>query len=167
MRLNAKIQVKGEFFEGKAPEIVQSEMYDAVYEAVLFLVAKIKPLVPIGVYGAKGGLLSTISEEMHGKGTPHIKGIVTHGSKYGDVIEKGREPGKRWPPEGSLLRWIEVKFGVGETEAKSIEFLVRKKIGEKGFKGAHMFERAFNENFNRLDDIFSRRGFRIAKELSK
>jgi hypothetical protein len=95
------------------------------------------------------------------------KGIVGTGSPYGDVIELGRRPGSKWPPEGVLERWIEEKIGAEGAQLKSLEFLIRRKIGRKGFPGVHMFERAFKANYRKLVDIFERAGFKITKEINE
>ena len=166
MALAVVISKKGALFEGKAPEIIQGEMSAAMYEATAFLEREVKEGTPQGVFGDQGGLLSTIHGEVIEKGETVVKGIVAHQSAYGDVVEKGRDPGKTWPPEGSLLRWIEVKLGVGERAAKSLEFVIRRKIGKEGTKGAHMFENALDDNWNRVEDIFDRHGFEIAKKLN-
>jgi len=166
MELKVSITTKGKIFEGKAPEIVQDQLAAAMYEATSFLEREVKKRTPQGVFGGAGGLLSTIHGEVVGKGTPVIKGIVAHGSAYGDVIEKGRRAGKTWPPEGALLRWIEVKMGLPEETAKRLEFVIRRKIGQKGFPGAHMFENALQEGWPKLKDMFDRAGFEIARELN-
>lgn len=167
MELKVSVTQKGKIFEGVSHAIIQDNLSQAMYEATAFLEREVKKRTPQGVGGAKGGLMSTIHGEVIGKGTSVIKGIVSHQSKYGDVIEKGRTAGKTWPPEGALIRWIEVKMGLSGPEAKRIEFLIRRKIGKKGFPGAHMFERALNENWGRLQGIFERMGFEIARELSE
>ncbi|GER92685.1 hypothetical protein A45J_0403 [hot springs metagenome] len=167
MELKVTVTQKGKIFEGVSQEIVRDNLAQAMYEATQFLEREVKKRTPQGVGGAKGGLMSTIQGEVIGKGTTAIKGIVAHQSEYGDVVEKGRTAGKAWPPEGSLIRWIEVKMGLSGDESKRIEFLVRRKIGKKGFPGAHMFERALNENWGRLQGIFDRCGFEIARELSE
>lgn len=167
MELKVSVTQKGKIFEGVSQFIIRDKLSQAMYEATAFLEREVKKRTPQGVGGAQGGLLSTIHGEVIGKGTSVIKGIVGHTSKYGDVIEKGRTAGKAWPPEGSLIRWIEVKMGFGAAEAKRIEFLIRRKIGKKGFPGAFMFERALNENWGKLQGIFDRCGFEIARELSE
>jgi hypothetical protein len=167
MEFKVSIKPKGKIFEGKAPEIVQKALEGAMYEATSFLEAEVKEYSPTGVFGASGGLISTIHGEVVGKGTPLVKGIVGHQSAYGDVIEKGRRAGKTWPPEGALLRWIELKMGVEEEQAKRLEFVIRRKIGQKGFPGAAMFETALKQGWPRLNKIFDDAGFRIAKNLNQ
>ena len=53
-----------------------------------------------------------------------------------------------------------------EATALRLEYVVRRKIGEKGFEGAHMFEEAFNENLGTVEKIFDHYGFKIAMELN-
>jgi len=166
MELKATVTAKGAIFEGKAPEIIQTALTSAMYEATQSLEKKVKAKTPVGVGGAKGGLLSTIYGEVE-RGIPVIKGIVATQSPYGEVIEKGRTAGKKWPPEGVLIRWIELKMGVDEATAQRLEFVIRRKIGKKGFPGAHMFERAFTESWPQIKGIFERAGFNIARELNE
>jgi len=167
MKLVASVKVEGALLKGKAGKVVQQGLDRAMTEAVQFLTREVKVRTPQGVYGAQGGLLSTIHGEVIGKGTPRIKGIVASNKPYAAVIEKGRRPGKGMPPPGVLLRWIEVKLGVDETEAKRLEFVIRRKIAQKGFEGAHMFERALDENFEKLRAIFRRHGLSITRKLSQ
>jgi len=168
MKLQAEIKQKGPLLDGRAEGIIEKELLTAMYEATAFLEREVRERTPRGVYGAQGGLSATIHGEVS-KGSSVIKGIVGivgHQSRYGDVIEKGREPGKGMPPPGVLLRWIEVKLGVDERTAKSIEFVIRRKIGKKGFEGAHMFENALDENWDRVVGVFKERGFDIARKLN-
>lgn len=167
MELKVSITQKGKIFEGKAPEVIQKKLDSAMTLAVLLLEGEVKLRTPEGVYGAKGGLQGSIHGEVQGKGTPIVKGVVATQSKYGEVIEKGRRAGKAWPPEGALLRWIEVKFGVSEKVAKRIEFPIRAKIGKKGFPGAHMFEKGLDKNWPKVQKMFDDAGFEIARELEE
>lgn len=167
MELKAVITKKGAIFEGKAPEIINNELTAAMYEALALIERNVKRFTPVGVFGAQGGLLGSEHGEVIGKGTPLVKGVFASQSPYGEVIEKGRTAGKTWPPEGALVRWIEMKFGVDEAEAKRLEFVVRRKIGRKGFEGAHMFEKGFEASLPGLDEIFDRHGFNIARKLDE
>jgi hypothetical protein len=137
-----------------------------LYEATQFLEREVKKRTPTGVFGAQGGLLSTIHGEVVTKGGVAQKGIVGHSSKYGEVVEKGRTPGKSMPPEGSLLRWMEIKLGMDAVTARQREYVIRRKIGRKGFPGARMFERAFEENVGKIEKIFQQYGFKITMELN-
>lgn len=166
MELKVTVTAKGPLFEGKATGIMNDALTAAMYEATQLLERKVKEKTPRGVFGAQGGLASGIYGEVQGKGTPVVKGLVGHQSKYGDVIELGRRPGQKWPPRGALIRWMEVKLGMDDATAKKREFVLRRKIGQKGFPGAHMFEEALDTNWGTLVNIFNSCGFAIARELN-
>ena len=165
--INIRIDTSGALLEGKAPAIIQQGLDRFVTMATIFLSAEVQKGTPQGVMGYQGGLIATINSEVTGKGTPVVKGSVFHGSKYGDVVEKGRTAGKGMPPKGSLVRWLEVKLGLSQKEAQRIEFVVRRKIGLKGTKGAQMFEKALTNNLGRLEQMAQSAGLKIAVELNK
>ncbi|MBI5075631.1 MAG: hypothetical protein HZB62_10775 [Nitrospirae bacterium] len=167
MDMQATISVTGRIFKGDAPAVINKSMTALMYKVVAFLERAVKARTPRGVFGAQGGLLGSIQGEVQGKGTPTIKGTVFHGSKHGDVVEKGRTAGKAMPPAGTLVRWLEVKLGLSEKQAQRIEYVVRRKIAKKGFAGAYMFERAWTEHWPYIQRMFEQEGFEIAKELSE
>jgi hypothetical protein len=164
--INVNITRSGALLTNQAPQIIQTGLDRLVTAVTLFLAAEVKKRVPQGVFGAQGGLLGSIQHEVVGKGTPVIKGIVMSAQKYAEVVEKGRLPGRGMPPAGSLVRWLEVKLGLDEKTARKIEFVVRRKIGLKGFEGAHMFEKAVTENQIKLDQMAQAEGFKLAIDLT-
>lgn len=167
MEIKLRLDVTGALLTGKGPEIVQNNLDAAITEAALFLDKQVKALTPQGVGGAQGGLIATIDHAVVGKGTPLIKGVVFHSSKYGDVIEKGRRPGK-YVPVDPLRDWIKEKLKItNEKELASVSFLINRKIKKHGFGGAHMFEKAFNKNVSEIQNIFDRYGIIMTKELNK
>ena len=98
---------------------------------------------PRGVGGA-AGLAGSIFGEVQTLGKS-ITGIVGTPLEYGQVVELGRMPGK-YPPVGALLSWVEKILGYSGKEAKSVEYLVARKIAKKGYKGKFMFRDAWNMN---------------------
>jgi len=167
MNLSLGIEKKGAILQGKGPEITQAGLDRLVTMITMFLLAETKKRTPQGVFGAQGGLLGSEQADITGKGTPVVKGTVMSAQKYAEPIEKGRTAGKGWPPPGVLVRWIQLKFGVDEKTAQRVEFVVRRKIGQKGFEGAHMFEKSVTENLGRIDTMAQAEGFKIAVELDK
>jgi hypothetical protein len=165
MDFAVRVKIKGPLLSGKGPEIIQRQQEAAITEMVMYLLPKIQALTPQGVFGAQGGLLASIQADFQGKGTPAFKGILATDSKYGDVIDKGRRAGKGMPPKGSLVRWIELKFGLDEKSAQRIEYVVRHKIGQKGFEGVHMFEKGLADSMAMLQSIAARYGLETVKEL--
>lgn len=167
MNLQLRFDTQGALLTGSGPAIVQKNLDQAVTEVTLFLDTQVKARTPQGVNGAQGGLLGSIQNEVQGKGTPLVKGIVLSNHPTAAVIEKGRKPGKG-VPHGVLIPWIEKKIHPDTPEElERIEFLIRMKIKAKGFKGAHMFENAVNENWGAVQGIFNRYGITITQELSE
>lgn len=171
-KIVARIIEKGTLLTGRPKDVVQGEMRAAMHEATMFGVRRVKERTPQGVMGAQGGLLASIQPEVRPISSG-VLGIVGSAHRYGLVVEEGRRPGQKMPPGGKgslerpLLRWIQVKMGVGRDEAEGIEFLVRRKIAKKGTKGAFMFEKTLEEDWPEFQRIFDRYGIRIARELSK
>lgn len=165
MDLKIEIRPSGPLFDGSAAAAFQDAADEFVEEVVALLESEVRALTPVGVFGAQGGLLGGIHGEVINHGTPLVYGVVGHQSIYGDVREAGRQPG-RMPPAGSLIRWIEVVMGADPHTAKRIEYVVRRKIGQKGYKGAFMFDRAFRDNEARITGIAEEKGlvFRLGGE---
>lgn len=162
-RLN--INTSGALLSGQAPQIVQRNLDKFITQLTYFLLGEVQKRTPPGVYGAQGGLLGSIQAQVAGKGTPLVRGRVMSAQKYAEVVEKGRTAGKGMPPKGSLVRWLEVKLGLDTKTATAIEFVVRRKIGQKGFDGAHMFEKAVKENLGRIEAMAVACGLAIVAEL--
>lgn len=166
MELRVRIEVSGPLLAGKGPAIVQQHIERFVDLAVSLLVREVKIRTPRGASPAGSGLAYSIKEDVQGRGTPLVRGIVGTASKYGEVIERGRRPGRGWPPKGVLLEWIRYRFGVTDQKTlERLEFLIRRKIGQKGFEGVHMFEKALTENFNRLQAMAQREGLALVAVL--
>lgn len=176
MANEVKITKKGRIFQANqnyGPDnVVSNAMQRALTETLALLEREVKKRTPEGVGGAKGGLRATI----HGKQSKSLFGLsgqVLHQSKYGDVIELGRRPGKAPPPK-FLLKWVEVKLGLKGKEAVSAAFAISKKIGKRGYspkgnvgkKGARMFEKALAKNEAKIIKIFKRAGLRVAVTLN-
>lgn len=169
MELKIKIDVQGALLKGKAPEIVQRNLDEAITRATMLLWNEVLKRTPQGASGSKNGLLNSIKADVILKGTPVVKGIIVTDKKYGEVIEKGRQPGKGIAEAArpALIQWVNVKLGIEGKAAERVAFLISRKIKKYGFEGHHMFEKALNENMGKVDDIFKKAGFDIAKELSK
>ena len=81
--------------------------------------------------------------------------------KYADVIERGRQPGRKGPPPGVIEKWIaekplrlrDLKTGafVKSTPRgiKSAAFLIGRSMAKYGFEGIFFFAEALNDE---LDD---------------
>ena len=175
VELKATVKATGKLFQGDLTKTVEENLTSAMNEVIELMVREVMSRTPSGVFGDKGGLRSSITGEVF-RGTPVIRGIVASNSQYAEVIEKGRSAGKAWPPKGTLTPWIYKKFGqppykdlkTGERtiSLSSLSFMIRRKIGVKGFDGVQMFEKSLIENWPRIQRIFENGGFEIAKDLN-
>ena len=164
MQFTAHLKATGPLFT-QGPEIVQHNLDAFVEEVVQLLEREIKERTPQGVYGAQGGLLGSIGHTITGRGSKLVRGVIGTPQLYGDVVERGRRPGKM-PPQGALLRWVEVKTGLSGKEAQRVEYLVRRKIGQKGTAGAAMFSKGLLENLHRIEQISERYELKTTVDLN-
>jgi hypothetical protein len=167
LKIGSKMIFRGAFFN-KPARAVRDNQAAAMHEATQYTARRVKERVPQGVMGAQGGLLGSIQPEVR-RTSRTVIGIVGTPSPYGLVVEKGRRPGMKPPPAGTLLllRWIEAKMGVSAEAARVIEHPVRWKIAKKGTEGAFMFEKTLDEDWPEIRAIFERYGESLARELSR
>ena len=165
MDLAYKIEFSGPLFDGRAVQGMQDETDAFIVESVAYLETLVKKYTPVGVFGAQGGLLGGIYGEPVQLGSPVAMGIVGHQSGiYGDIVERGRQPGKM-PPKGSLIRWINVVLGVEGKRAEGLDYAIRRKIAERGTQGAAMFFNAMEEGWPVLQKMAQKSGGSIADKM--
>ena len=74
---------------------------------------------------------------------------------YAGVMESGRRPGAKFPPVQAMLFWVKTRLGIEDEKlAKSVAFLVGRKIAKKGIAGHFMFKRALGTLQTELRGIF-------------
>lgn len=99
--------------------------------------------------------------------------LTIEGWKYIEVISGGREPGKKAPPVGKIMEWIDAKKGINVKSGRkrSLAFIIAKRIGERGIKGNNMLTEIKNQFAPRIDqdlaDIIQEEITRIAEETNK
>ena len=139
--LTYRVQATG----GLVSDVSIAEQFDAEIQATLAeLGAYGQRLVvqgaPRGVSAGGGGLAGSIFTEL--RGVPARRAVMIASSVfYAPIREIGRRPGKR-PPLEPIRRWVTRKLNVPADRAAGVAFLVSRKIGQRGYPGAHMFERA-------------------------
>ena len=105
------------------------------------------------------------------KATPNS--LTIEGWKYIEVISGGREPGKKAPPVGKIMEWIDAKRGINVKSGRkrSLAFIIAKRIGERGIKGNNMLTEIKNQFAPRIDEdlanIIQEEITRIAEETNK
>ena len=147
------------------PGVVAEEGGKGMDRVVRRLETEVVKGTPRGVGGA-AGLAGSIHGEVVSHGLP-IVGVVGTPLEYGIVIEEGRRPGQRMPPVGPIALWAQRKLGVSGKEARSVGFVIARSIGKKGFKGARMFERAWNRLERWVQDELRTIATRVAERLNR
>ena len=80
---------------------------------------------------------------------------------YSAPVDLGTRP--HFPPSEALLLWVQRKLHINdEKQARSVAFLIARKISRTGTKGAQMFERAFPQLEQKAPDILE---LEIAKSV--
>lgn len=146
----------------QAPEIVTEELVAAATESSLLLEREVKELTPTGI-GAGGGLRGSVSAREPRVLADNVIGEVGTPMNYAVPVEIGTKP--HFPPIQPLADWAEHKLGVPREEARSVGFLIARKISQKGTEGVHMFERAFATNEPQVQQFFEAAQTRIAERI--
>lgn len=119
---------------------------------------------PRGASQGAAGLRGSIFTELRGR--PGMRSQVVASSVfYAPIVERGRRPGKMPPPK-ALLLWVVRKLGIADKkEARSVAFLVARKIGRIGTTGAAMFFNAAQRLEPIARERFRALGERLARHL--
>ena len=69
--------------------------------------------------------------------------------QYGIFVEVGTRP--HWPPPAAIEGWVRRRLGVtSDRQARELAFLIGRKIARVGTPGRFLFERALEENQDRI-----------------
>lgn len=147
----------------RAPEIVTEELTRASWAAELLLEREVKEETPVGVGGGAGlkGSISAREPRIAGVG---VIGEVGTALNYAVPVELGTRP--HFPPVQPLADWARQKLGVDPRQARSVGFLIARKISRRGTTGAHMFRKAFDRNFAQVARIYQDARSRIADRIA-
>lgn len=167
----------------KYPLAVRVGAEAGIQKAILLLENAVKTNIqqgraPHGATVATGTLMGSVFSEMRGTAA-EIHGVVAvspPADRYALVVETGRRPGARMPPAEALILWVRQKLSTGIGAAatvtgksgkpqrsrgkagsaeRALAFVVARSIGRKGFPGVHMFERAFQEQQQNVQQIIT------------
>lgn len=144
----------------RAPDVVRQELLAAMLEADQLLLREVKEQTP----AATGTLRS--SEHAVERVQPFgVQGLVGSSLSYAEPVELGTKP--HFPPVEALMDWVKSRFSVrSEREARSIAFLIARKISRVGTRGAGMYQKALAACEGQIRTIFDRAQQRIAARLA-
>jgi len=155
------------------PDAVADEIYSSMVESVAAFEQAVKLETPVNFGHLQGSIASEIT------GTPvNMVGTVMTPSPYGWYVERGRSAGK-WPTSDeafeSIKLWV-IRKGLkwtyktksGKARPMSVEqmaWLVARKIGTKGTKGAAMFYKGFQAALPAVERLWLGLPDRVIKRI--
>lgn len=144
----------------RSPEICIEELQAAMVEANTMLEREVKDATPTAQGTLRGSITRT--EEVSETG---VIGMVFSPLNYAESVELGTRP--HFPPIEPLIDWVVLKLGVPEKEARSVAFLVARKISRVGTPGYGMFNRTFAWQHSQVEGFFQEALGRISARLGE
>lgn len=161
MKVNVEFQNLGRLADlwRQAPELTSQIVGDAMDEAVLLLQREVSDAAPLGVLGnLRNGWFSDVVS-LSGQ----VVGTVATTVEYAESVELGSKP--HFPPLAPLVDWVIAKLGVPQVEARSIAYLVARKISKSGTKAQLFVKGAFEANTPQVRAFFDEALQRITLRL--
>jgi hypothetical protein len=136
---------------GRLPEQTERILVGAVWKSLLLLEREIKERTPVGVTGLLRQSIAAHRPRVDIGG--RIVGEVGTPLSYAESREKGTKP--HFPPVEALEDWVRAKLGIAPAQARSVAFLVARKIAMVGTEGAFMFAGAFEATEDQIERFFN------------
>lgn len=146
---------------GENSDLIQDELERAMTESVILVEGAVVKRTPVNT----GSLRQSIDRSVRGR-LARIEGRVFTPSPYGLPVERGRKPGK-FPPIAPIELWVRRKLQVSDSEARSVAFLVARKIARRGTKGAFMFQEGLEASRGKVNKTFDQAGTRIVDRMAR
>ncbi|MGH9784573.1 MAG: hypothetical protein ACRD88_10330 [Terriglobia bacterium] len=154
-------------FEGNASAAMFSQFPDALRRAIergleraTELLERAVAAAALSPFGARSGaplgeLARSLKREVFSEGgqdNVRAVGRVFLGApadQYGIFVEVGTRP--HFPPPAAIESWVRRRLGVtNDRQARELAFLIGRKIARTGTPGRFLFERALEENVDRV-----------------
>ncbi len=120
----------------EAPQLAERELLATMTEATMLVEREVKENIPRGATG-----LTAASVTSDAFSTPAgVLGVVGSSQPSALFVELGTRP--HMPPVAALVPWVRAVMGLREQEAKSVAFLIARKIARVGTKAQRPFARA-------------------------
>jgi len=143
----------------KYPEAAKKATVGRLTEALLMLEAEIQEETPVGAGPIH--LRDTIFHKIELGET--LWGFVGTPAQYGLPVEMGTKP--HFPPVAPIQHWVEKILGLEGKEAKSVAYLIARKISKKGTYGTYMFHYSVERNRAKVETILGKIPADIVKSL--
>lgn len=142
------------------PEALNQIARDSLEESIL----ELHRLVQEGTPQNTGDTAANIQFEINGSTINDLNGVVFSPDYHFKILNDGRRPGARMPPEGPIRVWMEDKgidpVGIDETtgqSGRSVLFLIRRAIGRRGLPAHRIMEKALEQGRSHFAVVYMRR----------
>lgn len=144
---------------GVAPEVINREMLTAVQASLDAFEQAVVVETPVNT----GHLRGSINSVVYGS-PPDFFGVVSSPILYASPVEYGRKPGRQ-PPVDAIAYWVRRKNLVPDDQVESVAYLIARHIGRYGTKGAHMFEKGFNNALPAVERLWDDVSDKIVEQM--
>lgn len=141
--MNVTVKLTGPILEGRARTKLLTIVERWVRGELQFVQADMERRAPVDTGNYKASFVNRVK-----RSGMVVTGTVDNQSNppvLQKVIEFGRRPGAKMPPQGVLLPWM-ARHGI----PASAEFLVRRKIGRDGLPAQLIFQKALAREATRF-----------------
>lgn len=143
----------------EAPEVTNRFLTEAMTEATLLVEREWKEKVPKVSSLTAGSIISDVASTPVG-----VLGVVGSSQASALFLELGTKA--HMPPVEALVPWVKAVLGITEPkEAKSVAFLVARKIARDGTEAKRPLERAVDATQAQIVAMFERASERIVNHL--
>ena len=144
-----------------APRMAERELLVAATEATQLVEREVKENIPRGATG-----LTAQSVTSDAFSTPAgVLGVVGSAMPSALWLEVGTKP--HMPPVEALVPWVKAVLGIADAkEAKSVAFLVARKIKARGTAAQKPFERALQASEAQILRFYEEAAGRMAANLA-
>lgn len=144
----------------QAPEMTRNELTVAMYHVTLLYEREVKDAMP---RGATGLTAASISSDVFSQ-PQGVLGVVGSSQPSAAFVEFGTKP--HMPPVDALVPWVRSVLGINGPEARSVAFLVARKIAAKGTRAQKPFEKTLQRLEGQIVRQFENAADRIAQKLA-
>ncbi len=119
---------------------------------------ELKRLVVRDIPYASGQTRETIYTEINGTTLQDLNGIVASPESHFRILEYGRKPGAKMPPDEPIWDWMGEKgIEAEDGDDKAALFLIKRAIGRRGLPALHIMRNALAEGRKHFSTIWLNR----------
>ena len=164
IELSAKTYEIPKLLTREAERIWHQGIEDALDVMADIVLGKAKKYAPVDSGRLRNGLFVELPEGRRG-------GVrfVTSPSPYAYVMEHGRKPGGKWPPEAPISLWVRRQLGIPPEDPRhaSAVYFLRRKIAKQGIQPRAFFQLAADFGNEEARRVFDRAMRHVGRKLER